>query len=50
MSFLESGKTPGIVVKYVSFEGETIVVMDEGGYRVVMELFESPSIAPSGVR
>lgn len=46
MLYTESGETPGIVIKYVSYEGERIVVMDEGGYRVVMEPFEAPPMAP----
>lgn len=46
MSYEESGETPGIVVKYVSFEGKPIVVMDEGGYRVVLEPYELPPQDP----
>lgn len=47
MKWEEDGKTPGIVVKYVSFEGEPIVLMDDGGYRVVLEPYERSSPAPS---
>ncbi len=45
----ETGKTPGFTVRYVSYEGEPMVVMDEGGYRVLIEHSELDPPSPSDI-